>query len=247
LKNLDPIHTCAWCFASEGSYAVNSYPKVGLFMAQLKHDLGADVFTRAQRAYFQEWSFRHPDTKDFFDVFERVSGRDLSTYRRNLMDGRAQLDWQVVSATSSPLASDNGVFEHGGKKETLEDGEPPGGHGVTKPTKLYGTVVLFGNTGDWDHDAKARMVFTDGTKIERILPAGARWVRFRIDYGSKLAYAVVDPDRENVWDWDRLNDSKVLATGKGAAATLGHRAYAKYSAWMSYLGALWSQVLWGLA
>lgn len=247
LPNLDPIHACAWCFYSDRSYATNSYPKVGLFMAQLKHDLGASVFARAQRAYFQEWSFRHPDTKDFFDVFERVSGQDLSTYRRNLVDGRAQLDWQVVSAKSSKLDRDYGVFEHDGRKETLDDGEAVGGHGAKKPKKTYGTVVVFGNTGDWDHDVKARMVFTDGTKIERTLPAGARWVKFRIRYASKLAYAVVDPDRDNVWDWNRLNDSKVLDTGKGAAATLGHRAYAKYSAWVSYLGALWSQVLWGLA
>jgi Peptidase family M1 domain len=247
LTNLDPIHACAWCFASDRSYAVNSYPKVGLFMAQLKHDLGADVFARAQRAYFQEWSFRHPDTKDFFDVFERVSGRDLSTYRRNLVDGRARLDWQVVSAKSSKLDRDYGIFEHDGTKEAFEDGEPVAGHGGNPSKKLYGTLVLFGNTGDWDHDVKARMVFSDGTSIDRTLPAGARWVKFRIRYASKLAYAVVDPDRENLWDWNRLNDSKVLATGKGAAATLGHRAFVKYSAWVSYLGALWSQVLWGLA
>src|SRR5262249_39126125 len=62
LSNLDPIHSCAWCFANVASYGVNSYMKVGLFMAQLRHDLGAETFARAQRAYFQEWSFRHPST-----------------------------------------------------------------------------------------------------------------------------------------------------------------------------------------
>ena len=80
---------CAWCYASGQSYAVNSYMKVGLFMAQLKNDLGAAVFSRAQRAFFDEWSFRHPSTDDFFRTFERVSGRDLSTYRRNLVEGTA--------------------------------------------------------------------------------------------------------------------------------------------------------------
>ena len=39
LKNLDPIRRCAWCYFSNGSYGVNSYPKVGLFMAQLRNDL----------------------------------------------------------------------------------------------------------------------------------------------------------------------------------------------------------------
>ncbi|HEY2797606.1 MAG TPA: M1 family metallopeptidase, partial [Thermoanaerobaculia bacterium] len=71
LANLDPIRRCAWCFFSDRSYATNSYPKVGLFMAQLESDLGARAFTRAQRAFFQQWSFRHPNTSDFFDAFEK--------------------------------------------------------------------------------------------------------------------------------------------------------------------------------
>jgi hypothetical protein len=254
LKNLDPINACAWCFASNASYGINSYYKVGLFMAQMKNDLGARAFTRAQRAYFQEWSFRHPSTSDFFDTFERVTGKDLSTYRRHVVDGRGVLDWQVVSARSEKADRGYGVFEHGGRKDTYEDGDlvPPasGKAGAPKaepPDKVWGTMVLFGNTGDWAHDAKARLVFTDGVIVERTLPADARWVRFRVRYSKKLAYAVVDPDRRNVWDWNHLNDSKVLATGKGAARTFGARAYAKYSAWTAFLGALWSQLLWAFA
>ena len=255
LPNLDPIHACAWCFASNASYGVNSYYKVGLFMAQLKNDLGVRAFTRAQRAYFQEWSFRHPSTSDFFETFERVTGRDLSTYRRHIVDGKAQLDWQVISAKSSEAARDNGVFERDGKKTTYDDGEvvPAGAkeakHGDSRrdEPKVYATVVLFGNTADWAHGAKARLVFTDGTTVERTFPPEARWVRERVLYKSRLAYAVVDPDRENLWDWNRLNDSKVLNTGEGAARTLGQRAYVKYSAWTGYLAALWSQLMWALA
>jgi hypothetical protein len=255
LPNLDPIHACAWCFADGASYGSNSYPKVGLFMAQLRHDLGPETFARAQRAYFQEWSFRHPNTQDFFDVFERVSGRDLSTYRRNIVDGRAQLDWQVVTAKSGEADANYGVFEGAGKKTTYDDGEvvPPGEkrakHSGKKDDekRSYATLVLFANTGDWPHDAVARLVFDDGAVVERRLPADARWVRFRVSHSARLAYAVVDPDRVNAWDWDRLNDSKVLRSGKGAAKTLGQRAYVKYSAWVAYLGALWSQLLWALA
>ena len=65
--------------------------------------------------------------------------------------------------------------------------------------------------------------------------------------GSRLAYAVVDPERANTWDWNRLNDSKVLGTGRGAAATLGHRAVAKYTGWAAALSAVWTQLLWALA
>ena len=254
LPNLDPIHRCAWCFATGDSYGTNSYPKVGLFMAQLKNDLGARAFTSAQRAYFQKWSFRHPSTSDFFDTFEQSTGRDLSTYRRNIVDGRSRLDWQVVSAKSDEADGDYGVFERDGKKTTYEDGDAvlPGEkeakHSKSDDRKkIFGTVVLFGNTGEWEHGAKARMVFEDGTTVDRDLPASARWVRYRVRYKSRLAYAVVDPDRANVWDWNHLNDSKVLRSGKGAARTLGTRASVKYSAWTAYLAGLWTQILWAMA
>ncbi len=255
LPNLDPIRRCAWCYASSTSYKVNSYPKVGLFMAQLKNDLGSQVFSRAQRAYFQEWSFRHPSTSDFFRTFERVSGRDLSTYRRSLIEGAARLDWEVVTASSRRAQPDEGVFDRTSGRVTLEEGrlvQPEKAGSAPAPTaqtepRIYDSLVLFGNTGDWEHGAHARIAFEDGTILERDLPAAARWVRYRIRYGSKLAWAVVDPDRQNAWDWNRLNDSKVLGRGKAATRVLSARAPVKYIGWAACLLGLWQQIAWALA
>jgi hypothetical protein len=253
LSNLDPIRRCAWCFASSASYGVNSYPKVGLFMAQLKSDLGARTFSRAQREYFRRWSFRHPGTKDFFDTFEDVSGRDLSTYRRNLVEGTARLDWSVVSAKTSSVEADAGVFDRAGKRATYDDGAEVSASGDRAKTstperaKSYESKVLIGNLGDWAHGAVARLVFEDGTVVERRIPDSAKWVRYRVTWKSRLAHAVVDPERANPWDWNRLNDSKVLATGKGAADTIGGRAAFKYGSWAAALSAVWTQLLWALA
>jgi peptidase M1-like protein len=253
VPNLDPIHRCAWCYASRATYGVNSYAKVGLLMTQLRNDLGAEAFSRSLRAFFQEWKFRHPSTQDFFAVFERVSGRDLSSHRRNLLEGMARLDWQVVSAASRRIDRPDGVFDRVGGRVTLEEGRvvSPTTSGAKEPKedsrKSYASTVLFGNLGEWQHGAKARMVFEDGTAVERSLPGAARWVRYRVRYGSPLAHAVVDPERRNVWDWNHLNDSKVLGSGEGPARTLGERAGVKYFGWVSYLVALWTQIAWALA
>ena len=72
-------------------------------------------------------------------------------------------------------------------------------------------------------------------------------MRLRIRYTSKLAWAAVDPDRSNTWDWNRLNDSIVLGGGKGAADTAGSRAAVKYFAKASYLIGLFLQAVWTLA
>jgi len=256
LPNLDPIvRGCAWCYASGQSYAVNSYMKVGLFMAQLKNDLGASTFSRAQRAFFDEWSFRHPSTDDFFRTFERVSKRDLSTYRRNLVEGTATLDWQVVSARSVRVSDEEGVFDRPEGRVTLEDGrivrpeksaEPKSETKPDKP-KTYSSRVLFGNTGDWAHGATARIAFEDGTILDRVIPASAQWVRYEIRYKSPLAWAVVDPDRRNAWDRNHLNDSKVLSSGKGDARVLSKAAPTKYTGLAAWLLGLWSQLSWALA
>ena len=113
--------------------------------------------------------------------------------------------------------------------------------------KAYESVVVFGNRGEWPHEAHARLVFEDGKVLDRVLPADARWVRLRIRYSSKLAWAAVDPDRVNTWDWNRLNDSKVLASGHGAAVVLSRRAPAKYTGMAAFLLGLWNQLAWALA
>ncbi len=252
LPNLDPMRRVAWGYFSGNSYGTNSYPKVGLFLAQLRHDLGVETFARAERAYFQEWSFRHPSTSDFFSVFERVSGRDLSTYRRNLVEGTARLDWSVVSAKTRKEARDFGVFDEAGRRVTYERGrvvlpkkEKDGSS--DKKSKIFESVVVFGNRGDWPHGAQARLVFEDGKVLDRPLPADASWVRLRIRYKSRLAWAAADPDRENAWDWNRSNDSIVLGRGKGAADTAGGRAVVKYFARVAYWIGLFLQAAWSLA
>ena len=251
LTNLDPIQRVAWKYASGNHYGINSYLKVGLFMSQLRRDLGPRVFARALRAYFQEWSFRHPSTSDFFDVFQRVSGRDLSTYRKNLVEGTSRLDWSTVIAKSTQHEKDNGVFDRREGRVTFEKGRrvKPDKEKAQEPSKKrpYDTLVVFGNLGEWPHEAKARLVFEDGTVVDRVLPAEARWVRLRTTYPSKLAWAAVDPDRENAWEWNRSNDSIVLNGGSGAARTGGRTAAIKTFGWVSYLVGLFTQLLWALA
>ena len=252
LPNLDPIvRGCAWCYASGRSYGVNSYMKVGLFMAQLRNDLGAETFARAQRAFFEEWSYRHPSTQDFFRTFERVSKRDLSKYRNGIVYGTARLDWEVITAKSSRLRAEEGVFDRPEGRVTLENGrvanaQKAPGQASDEPA-VYGSRVLFGNTGGWIHGAEARIAFEDGTILERTLPDSAKWVRYDIRYKSPLAWAVVDPERKNAWDWNRLNDSKVLRPARGAARVISGRAPVKYTGMAAWLLGLWSQLVWAFA
>jgi len=248
--NLDPIRRFAWRYSSGTSYGLNSYTKVGLFLAQLRRDLGPETYARAQRAYFQEWSFRHPSTEDFFDVFERTCGCDLARFRQDIVEGTARLDWSTVSARAQRAPRDTGLFERPEGRVFFKDGrpaKPPKKADPAKQKTIYESVVLFVNLGEWPHGARARLAFEDGKTLDWMLPGSARWVRLRIRYTSRLAWAATDPDRENAWEWKRENDSIVLGGGKGAAATRGSAAAAKYFGWAANGTALLQQLLWALS
>ena len=242
LPNLDPIRRFAWRFSSWRSYGVNSYSKVGLLLAQMRNDLGAETFARAERSYFERWSFRHPTTSDFFDVFQRVSGRDLSTYRDNLLEGTARLDWSVISASASDEAPEVGVFDRPGGRVTIEKPK------ARSPSKAaFVSRVLLGNLGEWPHAASVRLAFQDGRVVDRQLSSAAHWVRWTIRYGSPLSWVAIDPDRRNAWEWSRSNDSRVVGNGRGAARTRGRAAALRSLGWTAYLIGLFTELLGALA
>src|SRR5207247_10917401 len=125
----------------------------------------------------------------------------------------------------------------------------PNEEGANRPAagKDFESVVLFGNREAWPHGALARLVFEDGKILDRVLPAEARWVRLRMRYKARLAWAAVDPERVNEWDVNRLNDSLVIGHGEGAADTAGGRAVTKYFARAAYFVGLFLQAVWTLA
>ena len=55
------------------------------------------------------------------------------------------------------------------------------------------------------------------------------------------------PERRNAWDWNRVNDSKVLRPSKGSAHILSKRAPAKYTGMAAWVLGLWSQLVWAFA
>ena len=54
------------------------------------------------------------------------------------------------------------------------------------------------------------MVFEDGSEVKKEWDGQARWKLYVEERGSKLAYAVVDPERKLVLDLYYTNNSKRL-------------------------------------
>ncbi|MCG2616448.1 M1 family metallopeptidase [Terrimonas sp. NA20] len=58
----------------------NSYQKGGWVLHMLRHELGDEVFQKAIRAYYKQYTNSNADTRDLQKVIEQVSGKNLSVF-----------------------------------------------------------------------------------------------------------------------------------------------------------------------
>ncbi len=64
-----------------GTAFVNAaYRKPATMLVALRAVLGEDTFERAHHDFVDTWAYKHPYPSDFFNTFERVSGRDLDWF-----------------------------------------------------------------------------------------------------------------------------------------------------------------------
>jgi hypothetical protein len=71
-----PIETPSEQFTAV-NYGLVVYEKTSIWMKKLEQQLGKSTFDSAMRAYYKEWSFRHPYPEDFKQSIEKSSGQNI--------------------------------------------------------------------------------------------------------------------------------------------------------------------------
>ncbi len=79
------------------NYGTMVYMKTALVFDHLFAFLGDAVFDRCMHAYYDEWSFKHPQPGDMRKVFERESGKDLGWLFNGLLTTNEKYDVKAVS------------------------------------------------------------------------------------------------------------------------------------------------------
>jgi hypothetical protein len=220
----DAMVTPAWRYVSRGSYGLNSYPRPALALTHLERLLGEATFARAMRAFFQQWRFRHPDTRDFQQVVERVSGQDLDWFFEQAFHSSRNLDYAVASLTVERLDEERGTFWNpdGSRYQLPEEGDEGSDDdgGEARGERLSKVLVL--RHGEFIHPVTVELTFADGTTVRRRWDGERRWVRWTFRGGPKLVSAEVDPDGVMVLDKNRLNNSRTRE--EDPAPALGYMA-----------------------
>lgn len=91
----EPMSTHADHFQTNQAYAVSSYTKGSVFLAQLKYIIGADDFQKGMLRYFDVWKFKHPNVNDFIRIMEKQSGIELDWYKEYWVQTTHTIDYAV--------------------------------------------------------------------------------------------------------------------------------------------------------
>jgi hypothetical protein len=206
----DRVRQPAWTY-SGGNYSFYSYTKPGLLLHTLEGLLGRQTMARIMRTYHERWRFRHPSSDDFYAVANEVSGRDLTWYFRQAVEGHEVLDYEVARVSSVPVRASPGYFDMP-KGRTLtstadanrqEEAAPPDARGRT-----YTTNVIVRRRGNFVFPVVLGLKF-EGKPLERVEWDGQdAWKRFRFERAERLEWAEVDPDRKVSLDANRLNNGR---------------------------------------
>ncbi len=79
------------------NYGAVVYKKTAHALRHLCASLGQEQFDEAMRAYYDQWRFKHPDPAAVREVFERVSGEDLSWFFDDVVNTTGRVNYKVAA------------------------------------------------------------------------------------------------------------------------------------------------------
>ena len=113
----DPVTAWSWNFYNSGSYGANVYMRAATLLETLERLLGEPVWSRIMRTYHMRYRFKHPTKSDFVAVVNEVSGKDMTWFFDELLEGTEAFDYGIASVSSAkvPLRR-RGVYDADGAR-----------------------------------------------------------------------------------------------------------------------------------
>ncbi len=195
----DPLSRKGYEVESSLAYVVTAYGKPVMVLNQLEAMLGKPVMDQVMKAYTKEMAFKHVSRNDFKRIAERVSGRDLTKFWQDFVEGTGILDYRIAQVGSGDV-TEGGWMEKDGKMVfAAPQPASPGRTGfltLERKGDIREPITLWVRLENNDE----RRITWDGED---------RWITYRFD--SPVKAAVLDPDGNYPMLKDRLHASYTQA------------------------------------
>jgi len=226
----DDLVRNGWQYLNGASYGLNSYGRVGLTLRTLEGYLGEDVMARAMRTFHQRWRYRHPDTRDFIDVVNEVSGRDMNWFFQQFFYGSNMVDYTVSDISSAPLEGKIGLYDEAGKK-ALYTAESAKQAFAKSKDQRYRSVVTVRRLGEAIAPVDVAIHFENGETVRERWDGQYRWIKYVYEKPSAVKSAEVDPEHKLTLDANFTNNSYVTQEDYRSAA----KWYVRWVFWLENL------------
>lgn len=95
----EPMSTHSDFFTTNYAYVRSAYTKGAITLAQMNYLVGRETTLRAQKKFYNQWKFKHPDANDWIRVFEKESGLELDWYLDFWTNHTHTIDYAVKSVS----------------------------------------------------------------------------------------------------------------------------------------------------
>jgi Peptidase family M1 domain len=152
-------------FDDLGVHEVALYAKAPFVLEMLQDLVGRDTLHAILRAYAARYRYRTVRTADFVAVADSVSGRDLTWFFDEWLDGTATCDYAITAVSATPQ---------------------PGGR--------YRSVIGVRRNGAIVMPVTVQITLEDGTVLRHTWTGRERSYQIVIDSAPRARRAVLDPD-----------------------------------------------------
>lgn len=97
----EPMSTHSDFFTTNYAYGRSAYTKGAVTLAQMNYLVGKETALRAQKKFYNQWKFKHPDANDWIRVFEKESGLELDWYLDFWTNHTHTIDYAIQSVSAS--------------------------------------------------------------------------------------------------------------------------------------------------
>ncbi len=203
----DPVVRNGWQYFSTFSYGVNSYMRPAIVLRTLENYLGSPVMARIMRAWFERYRFHHPTSRDFQNLVNEVSGRDMNWFFDQFVWGTNWLNYKVDGVSSDKLELQLGSYVENGKRITLTESDAE--RQKDKGKDEYRLVVKLKREGEAVFPVEVKLTYENGQVEWRNWDGRDRWVKWEWTGKSKLARVEIDPQHKILLDGSFADNSWV--------------------------------------
>lgn len=192
----------AAAFATGNAYGALVYSRTAVLLETIARAYGKPKMDRALGVYTRRFRFKHPTPNDLIATVRDEIGVGAAENLRGGLFEKGWVDYAVTQMSSHPARAAAGMFDRGGKRETISPEK------TTTPNRYDGWVLVV-RRGTLRLPVEIELVATDGSRT-RVKWDGEQ-ESYRIPYSGSAALrsAIVDPDNRVLIDDDPTNNFAV--------------------------------------